>query len=379
MKFSIDDIKKQFDNRGYILLSKEYINQKQYMEFICKKHENKGTQKIKYANFKYKNNGCHFCAKEKRQKEQRYSIEHIKELVENKGLEFVDILYFTDTHRTSSIIKFICPKHRYVGVQQATLYQIKNGLHGCNYCNYVLDTYTFKEKLKKNNINIEFIGEYFGQDVKMEFICPKHQTHFMEKPRKIFEHVNGCPDCKKEFLINNQLLTKEQAQEKLSKLFPSLHIIGEYTNTFLPVEIYCDIHKYNFMCAINNYLYKGKVSCCPKDISYQGEKSICEFLDKNGYRYSTQKSFDNLLGIHNGKLSYDFYLDDHNTYIEFNGEQHYHPIEHFGGEKRYKKQVIHDNLKKDYCIKNNINLIIVPYWEKGNIDCFLRNELKKII
>ena len=83
-------------------------------------------------------------------------------------------------------------------------------------------------------------------------------------------------------------------------------------------------------------------------------------------------------GVNNGKLSYDFYLNDYNTCIEYNGEQHYRPVNIFGGEKRFKKQLLHDNLKRQYCEINNINLIIVPYWEKENIENFLMGEFKKI-
>ena len=65
MKFTIDDIRKQFDDRGYTLVSDKYTNQKQNMEFICNKHKEEGIQNIIYRNFKYKNCGCHFCEKEK--------------------------------------------------------------------------------------------------------------------------------------------------------------------------------------------------------------------------------------------------------------------------------------------------------------------------
>ena len=34
----------------------------------------------------------------------------------------------------------------------------------------------------------------------------------------------------------------------------------------------------------------------------------------------------------------DFYLPDYNIFIEYNGEQHYVPIEHFGGELQFSEQ-----------------------------------------
>jgi len=40
--------------------------------------------------------------------------------------------------------------------------------------------------------------------------------------------------------------------------------------------------------------------------------------------------------IKNYNLVLDFYLPYYDLYIEYNGEQHYNPINFFGGEKRFK-------------------------------------------
>lgn len=34
----------------------------------------------------------------------------------------------------------------------------------------------------------------------------------------------------------------------------------------------------------------------------------------------------------------DFYIPEYNIFIEYNGEQHYVPIEHFGGELQFSEQ-----------------------------------------
>ena len=43
-----------------------------------------------------------------------------------------------------------------------------------------------------------------------------------------------------------------------------------------------------------------------------------------------------------------------NICIEFNGKQHYEPIDFFGGVDRFEKQQINDNIKVNYCNDNNI-------------------------
>lgn len=54
--------------------------------------------------------------------------------------------------------------------------------------------------------------------------------------------------------------------------------------------------------------------------------------------------------------------------IECQGQQHFYPIDIFGGEKRFKKQQEYDNKKKEYCKDNNILLIEIPYSDYSKID-----------
>lgn len=36
---------------------------------------------------------------------------------------------------------------------------------------------------------------------------------------------------------------------------------------------------------------------------------------------------------------------------------------------------MHDKIKTDYCNNNNIPLIRIPYWERPNIERYLKNKL----
>ena len=47
--------------------------------------------------------------------------------------------------------------------------------------------------------------------------------------------------------------------------------------------------------------------------------------------------------------------------IEYNGKQHYEPIDFFGGVENYKYIQKHDKIKYDYCIKNQIKILYIPY------------------
>ena len=62
------------------------------------------------------------------------------------------------------------------------------------------------------------------------------------------------------------------------------------------------------------------------------------------------------------KQELDIYIPQYKIAIEFQGEQHFCPSNGF-----YNEDVVrHDNMKKEYCEKNNIKLIEIMY--KRNYD-----------
>ena len=43
-----------------------------------------------------------------------------------------------------------------------------------------------------------------------------------------------------------------------------------------------------------------------------------------------------------------------------------------------KKVQEHDKIKNKYCEDNNINLLIIPYWETKNIETIINNHLQRL-
>ncbi len=60
--------------------------------------------------------------------------------------------------------------------------------------------------------------------------------------------------------------------------------------------------------------------------------------------------------------------------IEYDGRQHYIPIEPLGGEEELKKIKQHDEIKNEYA-NNNITLLRIPYWDIKNIEKTLRSNI----
>jgi hypothetical protein len=78
--------------------------------------------------------------------------------------------------------------------------------------------------------------------------------------------------------------------------------------------------------------------------------------------------------IHNNSYEYSktIYTGNKNkliiTCIEYDGKQHFESIEYFGSEESLKKKKIKDFIKDNFCLKNKINLIRIPYYDFDKIE-----------
>lgn len=95
-----------------------------------------------------------------------------------------------------------------------------------------------------------------------------------------------------------------------------------------------------------------------------GEEAIEQVLI---LKYNFQKGKDYYYGYQipdlkdKRSLHLDFYLPKLKVAIEYDGRQHYVPVNYFGGIDTFKKIQAHDRLKDEYCKNNGIKLIRIPY------------------
>lgn len=120
----------------------------------------------------------------------------------------------------------------------------------------------------------------------------------------------------------------------------------------------CPICKKPFDSYFSTVL-TGSVRSCGCFYLSRGEEKIKNILNDMKISFVHQKQFENCKVKR--CLKFDFYLPEYNCCIEYNGEQHYFPVEAFGGEEQLKKQRQYDQIKIDYCKNNNIKLIEIPY------------------
>ena len=94
-----------------------------------------------------------------------------------------------------------------------------------------------------------------------------------------------------------------------------------------------------------------------KKTNSNGEHEVEKFLKDNLISYKAEHTFNALKGYR-----FDFYIPELRTCIEFDGLQHYKPIEFFGGENSFVKGVERDERKNKFCEDNNLMLIRIPFY-----------------
>ena len=271
-------------------------------------------------------------------------------------------------------VEIICPKHG--SFQQTPFIHLRGS--GCPECSL--------ENVVKQNLKTteEFVEEaklihglfydyskveYSGCHNKVKIICPIHG----EFEQRAYAHLQGqgCPKCA------NKNITTEEFIKKAIKIHGNKYKYDKvnYINNRTKVIITCPIHG-DFEQTPNQHL-DGQG--CPKCIQSKGERIIEGYLQSNNIVYISQYNIPIDTDINtSGKCAIDFYLPEYKLYIEFNGLQHYVPVEHFGGELKFQWQQKRDNYVRNYC---KDKLLEIKFTENKNkiynlIDEFIKRNNK---
>lgn len=244
-----------------------------------------------------------------------------------------------------------------------------------------------KENSKNNELEREYIRmknriencghilkskRYKGYNGYIKIICPANHKYKSQIYR--FDNGQRCRECailntadivrlKYDEVVNR---IKERGDELISK---------EYVHCNNPLEIKCGDCQNIFVKTLSKYMNSAGCNKCR--CMSTGEKLIMQYLDKHNIRYDMQKTFE---GCKNERLlRFDFHFIDYNANGEFNGKQHYEPIEHFGGLETFLETQKRDNIKKKFCLDNKIKLLEISYKNKKDIAKILNNVFLSFI
>lgn len=304
---------------------------------------------------------------------KKMDINYIKEVMAKENYTLLSEEYKNNKTK----LKIKCDKgHEY----EATWAHYNQGSR-CPHCNIESKKFTYKEVkeyIEKDGY-VLLSKEYKNSNQKLKIQCDK--GHIYEVSYLHYKYSGSrCPHCNKELKIQTLKKSSEERKNDYEYIKSEMEKDGnillskEYISNKKPLSIQCpNGHVYN--ASWGSFLQGSR---CPHCVSSKGEKEIENILNKFNIEYISQYRFKDCKD--KIELPFDFYIPNLNVAIEYDGEQHYKPVDfaNKGAEWATNNMLEtqrRDNIKTQYCLDNNIKLIRIPYWEFNNIENILKDSL----
>ena len=178
-KLSLDFVKRSFESEGYTLLSAEYKNSKQKLEFLC---PNNHQHRITFGDWS-SGHRCAYCAGV-----SKPDFEELKRTFEKEGY----VLLSTGYINSHSKLEFICPNgHIYEITRSDWLQKCRCGLcFGNN--KFTIDE--LRSEFSKEGYTL-VSNEYNNVHSKLEYLCV--EGHMNTTTRNSWRNGCRCPTCYK--------------------------------------------------------------------------------------------------------------------------------------------------------------------------------------
>jgi hypothetical protein len=361
-EFISESIKIHGDKYDYSLV--EYISNQEKVNIICKKHgifkqtplshivNKSGCRKCGYENTATKN-------KNTKVKKEGYKIKYLKE-------DFIsDSILKWGNKYDYSLVEYVDSKTKVKIIYDDIIYEQRPNLHLKYPPERFMNQEIFLIKAKRK------WGDKYDYSL-VEYVSTKHLVKIIYEG-EVFEqyphnHFIYAPELRNK-LTTEDFISKAKEIHNNKYTYDDVVYINDRTN----VNIKCPTHGY-FLQKPNIHLRGSGCKRCSESF---GEKAVAKFLDKYKIHYQREYKFKDCRN--KLPLPFDFYIPSIRTCIEFDGIQHYQPIEHFGGIDAYEKLKENDKIKSDYCEENYINLIKIKWYQVDDIETILYENLKNTI
>ena len=295
----------------------------------------------------------------------KWTLEKIIEVVEEQGYEFIE---YIEGVGKETRIKIWCknPNHE----SYITIFNTFNRGARCSKCYHENRMKWTDEKIEEYVIQrgYKYLGKK-GKGIasKIKVQCPRGHEPY-EVGLFAFSHECDCMECFKEDFRTSENEIIEEVEKRGDKLVEIL----EYHSLETDILLRCDKCNRDYKIKYYKYLEGGTCSYCSET---KGEKRIRKFLENNNIEFKTQYRTNECRNKH--PLPFDFYiiLNNKKIMLEYDGLEHFQPVDFFGGEEKFKTRKENDEIKDNYCKSKNIELIRIPYWDFDNIEKILEEKL----
>lgn len=214
-------------------------------------------------------------------------------------------------------------------------------------------------KLAKERWNYDYDYskvEYKGSKEKVCIVCNELDEdgnvhgEFWQEANSHLYHGKRCPKCQ-----GCSKKTTEQFIEEANNVHFNKYDYSktEYVHSHKLVTIICPKHG-EFQQTPNSHLSgKGCPRCILKSQTMIFETLKLDFPELTFiWEYKSEWL---------GNQRIDIFVPEYKIAIEYNGAQHYKPVDIFGGKDQLVIQVEQDYLKMEKCKQNNVELLTIRY------------------
>jgi hypothetical protein len=239
----------------------------------------------------------------------------------------------------------------------------------------------FEEKLNKKLFSASILSKLsvwsiltsLGKQHKNEVVtfAQKGIDEFEEKWGQDFLKVFVNPKFygKLQYQFYKQFYISEDFFEQVNSWDYQKHLTETYEDSFFPHVVHC---------AINEQIRKILLEAEDKYRESIGVPKIGEnWISETRLYYAIKAKFAPIEVVQHaspkwlGRQHLDVYIPMYNIALEYQGVQHYRPVEFFGGEEAFLKTRERDLRKREKCIENNCELIYVD--EGYEFDTVVKN------
>lgn len=181
---------------------------------------------------------------------------------------------------------------------------------------------------------------------------------------------SGCCNHCKSIKIRQAAVERGLTSWEKGQVFGFLTVIDRGTpkgnHTFLKCKCRCGNEVEVRLEHLKGQGRKGRTISCGCASMSSGEIKIMQLLEQSNIDFKMQYRIADF----SMSAPFDFAIFQNEQLlglIEFDGEQHFKAVDHWGGEAQLELQQERDQKKNKWCEENNIRLVRIPYTEYDNI------------
>lgn len=205
-------------------------------------------------------------------------------------------------------------------------------------------------------------GKFVDTNKKAIFhhkLCNKEFTHTISK---VLNENLGCTHCK-----SNRMKNSDEVQEELNNVYGKNEVIllSEFKGRRNKMRVKFMSCNHEVEDFYHNFIYNKRL--CGQCGLSKGEFIISNYLILNNKSFSSNKYYPDC--IYKAPLRFDFYIDELDLHLEFDGSQHFNETSIFTD---YELVKIRDSIKNDYIEQNNKKLLRLSYKSLNKLENILK-------